>query len=102
MNRYFRLLTKILSTNLNHFKRCHKGLINKLFHVLGFGLIGLGIFYKDVFFVLAGALTQEAGHFYQYIKTKNPKDSPLHCLKPQAIFAYPVLALIVLYILYYQ
>ncbi len=91
---------EIAQRRLKEFKRCHKGFGNLVFHILGFTLIGLGIFYKEVFWVLGGALTQEIGHFYQYKKTGDKKDSPLHCFKAQLFFAYPLLAIIVLYVLY--
>jgi len=78
---------------------CHDGLLNKLIHLLGFSLIGFGIIEKSLFLVIAGGITQELGHFYQYAKTKKYKYSPLNCLKPQSLFAYPIFFLIILYII---
>ncbi len=84
---------------LKQFIHCHVGTINRLLHVAGFTLIGIGIFKLSLTLVIAGGVIQELGHFYQYAQTKNFRDSPLHCLKPQLIFAYPVFGLIVLYVL---
>lgn len=72
---------------------------NKLFHIAGFVLIGIGILEKSIFFVLAGGVAQELGHFYQYAKTRNPKENPLYCIRPQLLFAYPLFALIILYVM---
>ncbi|HWY79544.1 MAG TPA: hypothetical protein VNW29_04240 [Candidatus Sulfotelmatobacter sp.] len=49
--------------------------------------------------LITGGVTQELGHVYQYAKTKNFKESPLYCLKPQSIFAFPSFILIILYVL---
>jgi hypothetical protein len=84
---------------LKQFITCHEGTLNRIIHVIGFALIGLGIFQKSLIWVAVGALTQELGHVYQYLKTKNPKDSPMYCFKPQLIFAYPPFLLIVLYVI---
>ena len=88
----------MIASRLKEFIRCHKGTINRLLHVIGFTLIGLGIWQKSFLLVIGGAVTQELGHFYQYAKTRNIKDSPFYCLKPQALFAYPIFTLILLYV----
>ncbi len=90
----------IIKKYLKQFIECHHGTINKLIHILGFGIIGVGIFEKSIFLVIVGAVVQELGHVYQYIKTKNPKYSPLNCFKPQTLFAYPLFILIILYVLF--
>lgn len=79
---------------------CHDGTINRLIHVVGFTIIGLGIIEKSLLYVIAGGIIQESGHFYQYFKTKQYKYSPLSCLKPQSVFAYPLFILIILYVLF--
>lgn len=71
-----------------------------MIHLIGFAMIGLGIIEKNIFLVLGGGITQELGHVYQYAKTKKFKHSPLSCLKPQSIFAYPIFILIILYVLF--
>lgn len=78
---------------------CHEGVINKIFHLVGFVLVGYGLWKLDIYFYILGVITQEGGHFYQYIKTKDYKYSPLNCLKPQAIIAYPLFALGLIYII---
>lgn len=78
---------------------CHKGTLNRIIHIIGFILIGIGIIEKSLLLVISGGITQELGHVYQYAKTKNFKESPLYCLKPQSIFAYPLFILIILYVL---
>lgn len=88
----------MLKKYFKQFIECHDGTINKILHVVGFSIIGCGIFYKLLSLVLAGAIIQEAGHFYQYAKTEKLKYSPWHCLKPQSIFAYPILILIMIYV----
>lgn len=85
---------------LKQFIECHEGTINKIIHIVGFILLGFGIWQKSIFLVFGGAGVQELGHVYQYIKTKNPKYSPLHCFKPQTLFAYPLFILIILYVLF--
>ena len=77
---------------------CHDGFINRLIHLVGFTLIGIGIIDKSLILLFAGGIIQELGHFYQYIKTKNFKYSPLFCLKPQLIFGYPLFILAILYV----
>jgi len=79
------------------FIRCHHGAVNIAVHVLGFTLVGVGVWQRSVLIIIAGALAQEAGHFYQYARTRNIKDSPLYCLKPQALLAYPLFILLILY-----
>lgn len=84
----------------NEFVICHDGTVNKLIHIVGFATIGVGIIEKSLFYVIAGGVIQESGHFYQYFKTKQYKYSPLSCLKPQSLFAYPIFILIILYVLF--
>lgn len=79
------------------FVRCHHGTINIVVHVIGFGLVGFGVWEKSVLLIITGAITQELGHVYQYLKTRNIKDSPLYCIKPQAFFAYPLFIFLILY-----
>lgn len=88
----------MLKKQLYQFIGFHEGMVNKLFHIAGFTLIGIGIVEKSLLFVILGGITQELGHFYQYSKTKKPKDSPLNGLKPQSVFAIPIFILIVLYV----
>jgi len=82
------------------FVECHTGLLNKVIHVLGFALVGLGILEKSLTLVLVGAVVQEFGHVYQYMKTHEGRFSPWQCFKPQLMFAYPLLILIILYVVY--
>lgn len=84
----------------NQFVGYHTGTINKLIHVVGFALIGVGVFEKSLSLVIAGGLTQELGHFYEYYRTKTPQSSPWACVKPQSIFAYPLFILIILYVIW--
>ena len=63
-------------------------------------MVGIGIFEKSILLVLEGAVVQELGHVYQYIKTKNKKYSPWYCFKPQTLFAYPLFIVIILYVLF--
>ena len=84
---------------LKQFIECHYGILNRILHIIGFSVIGVGIYYKSLIFVLTGAVIQELGHFYQYAKTGKFRDSPWHCLKPQSLFAYPILILIIVYVL---
>ena len=88
----------MVEKRFKEFIRCHEGVLNRILHILGFSLIGLGIWEKSFSFVIVGAGTQELSHFYQYAKTKNIKDSPLYCLKSQVLFVYPILFLILVYI----
>ncbi len=81
------------------FVECHAGLLNKFIHVVGFVLIGFGILGKSLVLVLGGAVVQEFGHVYQYIKTHEGRFSPWNCFKPQLMFAYPLLIVIILYVL---
>ncbi len=83
---------------LKQFIGCHTGTINRVLHVIGILFVVTGLFEKSLFFVIAGAVIQESGHFYQYARTKKFKDSPLHCLKPQLIFAYPLLLAAILFV----
>ena len=89
---------KKINNYLEQFIECHNGILNRIIHVIGFALIGIGIMEKSLFWVITGGITQELGHFYQYAKTKKPTDSPLYCLKPQLIFAYLPFFLIILYV----
>lgn len=89
----------MINQNLKQFIGCHKGLINNLLHIVGLSLIGIGIWQKSLLLVLAGGIVQELGHIYQYAKTRNIKDSPFYCLKPQLIFAYPIYILIIIYVI---
>jgi len=82
------------------FVECHVGIFNKIIHVLGFILIGFGIWEKSLALVLLGAVVQECGHVYQYVKTHEGRFSPWQCFKPQLMFAYPLLGIIILYVLY--
>ncbi len=82
------------------FVECHTGLLNKLIHVVGFALIGLGILEKSLPLVLLGAVVQEFGHIYQYMKTHEGRFSPWQCFKPQLLFAYPLLLIIILYVVF--
>ena len=86
--------------SLQQFIGCHTGTINRVLHVVGFGCIGLGIVDKRLLLVLLGAMIQELGHWYQFARTKDPMQSPWHCLKPQLFFAYPLFGLIVLYVIF--
>ena len=90
----------MIKNYLKQFIECHKGTLNRVIHIAGFAIIGFGIFEKSIFLVLGGAIFQELGHVYQYIKTKNPKYSPLYCFKPQTLFAYPLFIIIILYVLF--
>ena len=94
-----RKVIAFLGKYLKQFIECHTGIVNRLIHLVGFTLIGLGILDKSLMLVITGGITQEAGHFYEYFKTKNPKSSPLFCLKPQSIFAYPLFFLIIIYVI---
>lgn len=89
----------MLRKYLRQFIRCHKGTLNRIVHIIGFSLVGIGIFERSLLFVILGGGVQEIGHVYQYLKTRDPKDSPLYCLKPQSIFAFPLFILIVLYVI---
>ena len=88
-----------LKESFLEFIGCHGGIVNRILHIIGLIFIVIGIIQKNVFFVLLGAVIQESGHFYQYAKTKKEIDNPLHCFKPQLIFAYPLLILIIIYVL---
>lgn len=88
---------KRLQELLAQFIRCHHGTINILVHIVGFTIVGVGVWQKSVLLIIGGALFTELGHFYQYAKTRNIKDSPFYCVKPQAFFAYPVFILLALY-----
>lgn len=79
------------------FVRCHHGTINILVHIVGFAAIGLGIWQKSILLIIGGAVVQELGHFYQYAKTRDIKDSPFYCVKPQTFFAYPLFILLIVY-----
>ncbi len=82
------------------FIACHKGMVNRIFHVVGIVMVIVGLFNKDLAIFIVGAFTQEFGHVYQYLKTKQYKYSPLFCLKPQLLFAYPLFLVGILYILF--
>ena len=82
---------------LAQFIRCHHGTINIVVHIVGFGIIGVGVWQKSVLLIIVGAAVQELGHVYQYAKTRNIKDNPFYCVKPQAFFAYPFFILLILY-----
>ena len=84
------------------FVKCHTGTINRFIHIIGFALIGFGVVEKSLMLVVAGGITQELGHFYEYYRTKNPQSSPLACIKPQSIFAYPIFILIIIYVILVQ
>lgn len=88
----------MIKTRLKQFIRCHKGDVNRALHAVGFTLVGWGVWDKSLTLALSGAVTQELGHFYQYAKTRDFKDSPFYCFKPQALFAYPIFILIIIYI----
>lgn len=76
----------------------HHGVFNRILHLAGFAMIGLGIFEKSLLLVITGAVVQELGHVYQYLKTRDPKDNPLRGLKAQSIFAIPLFILIIIYV----
>jgi len=67
---------------------------------VGFVLIGIGILQKNIWFVILGGITQEAGHFYQYAETRKQKDNPINGFKSQSIFAIPIFILIIIYVLW--
>lgn len=89
----------MLVERINQFIRCHQGVVNKLIHIVGFIILGIGIWQTSVWLVIAGGVTQELGHVYQYLKTRDPKASPFYCLKPQLLFAYPIFAVILVYVI---
>jgi len=89
-----------MTTYLKEFIECHEGVLNRIIHIAGLGIIVWGIFEKSVSLVILGALIQEGGHFYQYWKTGDKKYSPWFCFKPQLFFAYPLFILIILYIIF--
>lgn len=88
-----------MSTYLKQLIECHDGTVNRLIHLVGFVLIGLGIMEKSLMLVIAGFVIPESGHFYQYAITKNIKYSPLFCFKPQLIFVFPLFILTILYVM---
>ncbi len=88
----------MVKQQLKEFLNFHEGKLNKVIHILGFAILGLGILEKNLALVIVGGVTQELGHFYQYARTKREKDSPWHGLKSQSIFAIPIFILIVLYV----
>lgn len=81
------------------FIKCHDGIVNRLSHLAGLGFVVAGILERGFWLVILGAIIQEAGHAYQYLKTGEKKYSPLFCLKSQSIFVYPVFAAIIIYVL---
>jgi len=89
----------MIAGQLKQFIRCHEGTINRLLHIAGFGLLGVGVWQLNIWLVLLGGVVQEFGHIYQYAKTRDFKDSPFYCIKPQALFAYPVFILLIIYVL---
>ena len=91
----------MINKNFNDFVHCHNGAFNRLIHVLGFLLIGVGIYQKSLFILFLGIAAQESGHFYQHYKTGNFRDSPLYCLKSQSIFAIPIYIIIITYVLFF-
>ena len=82
------------------FITCHEGVVNRIFHIVGITLVIFGLLNKDIVLFIVGAFTQEFGHVYQYLKTKQYKYSPLFCFKPQLLFAYPLFLIGALYILF--
>ncbi len=95
------LLTKsmILKTWFDKLIDCHKGVINRLLHVLGIGLVFVGIFEKSLWLLVVGAVLQEFGHFYEYWRTRDPKSSPWYCFRPQIIF-WVIFVLMIVYIIF--
>ena len=89
----------ILQTWFHKLIACHKGTINRLLHVVGIGLVFIALFQKSILLLIAGAVLQELGHFYEYWRTRDPKSSPWYCFRPQMIF-WVVLVLIIGYILF--
>ncbi|EKD92981.1 MAG: hypothetical protein ACD_28C00285G0008 [uncultured bacterium] len=89
----------MIKSQWRKFVECHTGVLNKVIHGIGFSLIGLGIFEKSLALVLVGAVVQEFGHVYQYMKTHEGRFSPWNCFKPQLVFAYPLLIIIIWYVL---
>ena len=89
----------MIAERLTQFIRCHKGTMNRSLHIAGFSLMGLGILEKSLTLVISGSVVQELGHIYQYVKTRDFKDSPFYCLKPQLLFAYPLFILIIIYVI---
>lgn len=84
---------------LKEFVGFHGGIVNRLIHLVGFAIVGLGIVEKNIVWVVVGGVTQELGHFYQYAKTGKPQDNPWHGLRSQSIFAFPIFIAIVVYVL---
>ena len=82
------------------FIRCHHGTLNRVLHCIGLAVFVYGVYQKDLSIFAIGIVIQELGHIYQYLQTKDPKDSPLHCLTPQSIFIFPILILCFLYIIH--
>jgi hypothetical protein len=91
---------EIIQKYFKDFIDFHEGVLNKVIHIIGFALIGLGIIQKSLFLVIIGGITQEMGHVYQHAKTKKQKDSPWHGIKCQSIFAIPFFILIVIYVVF--
>ena len=85
---------------LKTFIDCHEGFLNKALHIIGLLVLFYGLLEKSLLFVLLGAFIQELGHVYQYIRTKEKKASPWTCLKPQSVFAYPLLVVAIIYVLF--
>lgn len=90
----------MLQKYFREFLDFHEGKLNRLIHLVGFSLLGLGIIEKSLALVIVGGVTQELGHFYQYAQTKRVKDSPWYGFKSQSIFAIPIFILIVLYVVF--
>lgn len=87
-----------MTTYLKQLIECHEGTVNRLIHLVGFVLIGFGLMEKSLMLVIAGFVVPESGHFYQYAITKNIKQSPLFCFRPQLIYVFPLFVLAVLYV----
>ncbi len=85
---------------LLQFIHCHHGKINRILHLIGLITLGYGVWQKNLTLLIAGAIIQEIGHVYQYYKTGQLKDSPLSCIKPQSVFAYPIFIGLVLYVVF--
>lgn len=78
---------------LHEFISCHHGRANRLLHVVGTLVTFAAVLGKSLLILGLGLAIQEAGHFYQFAKTRKRQHSPVTCLRGQFLFAFPLIAL---------
>ncbi len=91
-----RMYKKIIDQVRFFFVDFHNGVVNRILHLIGFGLFFVGLFEKNILLIIVGALVQESGHFYNYyvLKERDTRLNPFKASLRQLVILTPVVLLL--------